>query len=84
MSPFESRAGTAIIHSGLAAVTSYKATKNIGKLLQEASGAGAKVALILAPAEWEQKTVKLKNLATREEHVIDREKIVQAVRQALG
>ena len=56
--------------AGLAAVTSYKATKNIGKLLQDASASGAKLALILAPAEFEKGVVKLKNLATRDEKEI--------------
>ena len=57
-------------HAKLAAITSYKATKNIGKLLQDASAAGAKLALILAPAEFEKGMVKLNNLATREEKEI--------------
>ncbi len=58
---------SAIVRPGLAAVTSYKATKNIGKLLQDASASGARVAVILAPAEWERGILKVKNLVTREE-----------------
>jgi histidyl-tRNA synthetase len=54
----------------LAAITSYKATKNIGKLLQDASASGAKLALILAPQEFDRGVLKLKNLATREEKEI--------------
>ncbi len=60
---------------GLNVGVSYKATKNIGKLLQDASASGAKIAVILAPAEWERDLVKIKNLATREE----REVHIQAV-----
>jgi len=56
--------------AGFAAVTSYKATKNIGKLLQDASASGAKVALILAPAEFEKGVVKFKDLVSREEKEI--------------
>lgn len=56
-----------ITRPGLAAVTSYKTTKNIGKLLQDASASGAKFAVILAPAEYARGVVKVKNMATREE-----------------
>jgi histidyl-tRNA synthetase len=54
----------------LVVATSYKTTKNIGKLLQDAAASSARHALILAPAEWYKPggpLVKLKNLATREE-----------------
>lgn len=61
---------SAITRPGLVAISSYKATKNIGKLLQDASACGAKFALILAPAEFERGSAKLKNLATREEQEI--------------
>jgi histidyl-tRNA synthetase len=64
----------------IAAGTSYKTTKNIGKLLQEASASGAKWAVILAPAEWERGVVKLKNLATREEKEIPVGEVATAVR----
>ncbi len=67
----------------LSAAASYKATKNVGKLLQEAAGSGAKLAVILAPAEWVRGVVKLKNLATREEKEIPREELLAAVREAL-
>jgi histidyl-tRNA synthetase len=63
----------------LAVAASYKTTKNIGKLLQEASASGARWAVILAPAEWGRGVVKLKNLATREE----REMPLSAVRAAV-
>ena len=56
--------------AGLAAITSYKTTKNIGKLLQDANTSGAKLALILAPTEFERGLLKLKNLTTREEKEI--------------
>jgi histidyl-tRNA synthetase len=71
----------------LAAITSYKATKNIGKLLQDASAAGAKLALILAPVEYEKTGgpfVKLKNLATREESEIPLPEILTAILAALA
>ena len=56
-----------ITREGLVAISSYKATKNIGKLLQEAAGSGAKAAVILAPAEFAAGMVKLKDMSTREE-----------------
>ncbi len=56
--------------AGLTALASYKATKNIGKLLEEAGKAHARVALILAPAEAAEGKAKLKNLRTREERTI--------------
>jgi histidyl-tRNA synthetase len=71
----------------LSAITSYKATKNIGKLLQDASAAGAKLALILAPAEFEKPNgpfLKLKNLATREESEITLPDLPTAIRAALA
>jgi histidyl-tRNA synthetase len=60
-------ATNAITRSGLAAVTSYKTSKNIGKLLQDASASGARVAIILAPTEFSAGKAKLKDLSTREE-----------------
>jgi len=56
--------------AGLTAISSYKASKNIGKLLQDASASGARLALILAPQEWERGMFKLKNLVSREEKEI--------------
>ncbi len=61
---------------------SYKTTKNIGKLLQEASASGAKYALILAPAEWDKTGgpfVKLKNLVTRDEKELTLPDIIPAL-----
>ncbi len=58
---------TAIIRSGLNVQTSYRGTRNIGKLLQEASGSGAQIALILAPEEVGRGMIKIKNLADRTE-----------------
>ncbi len=74
---------TAIARPGLIAITSYKASKNIGKLLQDASASGAKLAIILAPAEFERGVVKLKNLATREEKEIPLASILEEVHGAL-
>ena len=47
--------------------TSYRSTRNIGKLLQEASGCGARIALILAPEEVGRGMIKVKNLSDRTE-----------------
>jgi histidyl-tRNA synthetase len=66
-----------------AAATSYKSTRNIGKLLQEASAGGARIALILAPAEFARGIIKLKNLATREEHEILLDTAVDALHAQL-
>jgi histidyl-tRNA synthetase len=69
----------------LAVGMSYKTTKNIGKLLQEASASGAKSAVILAPAEWDKAGgpfVKVKNLATREEREMPRPEAMAALKQA--
>lgn len=60
----------AIAEPGLFAIGSYKATKNIGKLLQDASASGARFAVIIAPAEMARGVVKLKDLQTREEKEI--------------
>jgi len=65
--------------AGLAAITSYKATKNIGKLLQDASASGAKIAMILAPAEFERGVVKLKDLTSREEREVAVGEVVAAL-----
>lgn len=62
-----------------AAVSSYKTTKNIGKLLQEAAASGAKFAVILAPAEFARGVAKVKNMATREEREVGLGEIVAAV-----
>jgi histidyl-tRNA synthetase len=59
--------------------TSYKTTKNIGKILQEASG--AKLAIILGPAEWERGVLKVKNLATREENEVPVGEMLETVRR---
>jgi histidyl-tRNA synthetase len=72
-----------VAEPGLVVGVSYKATKNIGKLLQDASGSGAKVAVIFAPAEWERGVVKVKNLATREEKEVPAGEVLAAVRAAL-
>ncbi len=58
---------TAIVRPGLHAVTSSKSTKNIGKLVGEASQSGALFAIILAPEEWNRGVVKMRDLSTREE-----------------
>jgi histidyl-tRNA synthetase len=75
---------TEIICPGLSAITSYKATKNIGKLVGEASSSGARFAIILAPDEWSRGVVKLRDLATREEREIPAADIVEQIHAALS
>ena len=58
---------SAITRPGLNVQTSYRSTRNIGKLLQEASGCGARIALILAPEEVGRGMIKVKNLSDRTE-----------------
>ncbi len=74
---------TAIVRPGLHAITSYKATKNVGKILQEAAGSGARFALIIAPSELERGAVKLKDMATREEREIALTGVVAEIHAAL-
>ena len=56
-----------IIQPGLNVQHSYRATKNIGKLLQEAASAQARFALILAPDELSRSVVKWRDLHARSE-----------------
>jgi histidyl-tRNA synthetase len=67
-------------NEGLLVATSYKTTKNVGKLLTEASASGAPFAVLLAPAEWSRGIAKLKNLATREESELPTAELATAVR----
>jgi len=69
---------------GLSVGVSYKATKNIGKLLQDASGSGAKVAVILAPEEFGRGVVKVKDLVRREEKEVRVGEVVEVVRGMVG
>ncbi|HUO08669.1 MAG TPA: histidine--tRNA ligase [Phycisphaerae bacterium] len=75
---------TAILRPGLHAVTSSKSTKNIGKLIGEASGSGAKFAVILAPDEFSRGVAKLRDLATREEREVPIAEIVPQIHAALS
>jgi histidyl-tRNA synthetase len=68
-----------IARPGLHAITSAKATKNIGKLLQDAASSGARFAIILAPAEMARGVVKLKDLTTRQEGEVPATQIVEQV-----
>ncbi len=56
-----------ITQGGLRVQHSYRATKNIGKLLQEAASAQARFALILAPDELSRSVVKWRDLHARSE-----------------
>ncbi len=75
---------SAIKRAGLAAVSSYKATKNIGKLLQDASTVGARLAVILAPEEFAAGDCKIKNLLTREEIKMPLVEAVASIHAQLG
>ena len=70
-----------ITRAGLATVTSYKATKNIGKLLQEAAASGARVAVILGSAEYARGVVKVKDMVTREEREVPVDGVVEEIRK---
>jgi len=73
--------------AGRCVATSYKTTKNIGKLLQDASASGAKHALLLAPSEWDKPGgpfVKLKNLASREEKEIPLADVVAQINASVS
>jgi len=61
------RAKRCIVERGLRVEYSYKTTKNIGKLLQEAAAADACYCLILAPDELGRNVVKWRNMQTRTE-----------------
>lgn len=58
---------TAVAQRGLHAIASARVTKNVGKLLQEAAGSGARVAVLLLPDEYGRGVVKIKNMADRSE-----------------
>lgn len=73
---------TTIVRPGLHAITSSKATKNVGKILQDASASGAKLAVILAPEEFGRGVVKLKDLQTRTEREVPLGEIVTEIHAA--
>ncbi len=73
-----------IVRAGLHVRTSYRSTRNIGKLLQEASGCGARIALILAPEEVGRGMIKLKNLADRNEAEIALPDVMDRVHEMLA
>ncbi len=56
-----------VIQQGLRVEHSYKSTRNIGKLLQEAAAAHARFALILAPDELSRHVVKWRDMQSRTE-----------------
>ena len=72
-----------IIRPGLHAECSYRSTRNIGKLLQEAAASGAKLAVILARAELQRGVAKLKNLADRSERTVSMETLIEEIHAAL-
>ncbi len=74
---------TAMTRPGLNVQTSYRSTRNIGKLLQEASGCGARIALILAPDEVSRGMLKLKTLADRGEREIPLGEVLERVHELM-
>ena len=74
---------TLIVHPGYHVQTSYRATKNIGKLLQEAAASGAAAAIILAPDEMSRGNVKVKNLFDRKETEVSITDVRQTVRSII-
>ncbi len=74
---------TAIVHYGLGVQTSYRATRNIGKLLQDAAASGAAVAVILAPQEADRNTVKLKDLVRRSETEVPLDRVADEIRRMI-
>ena len=65
--------------AGLHARHSYKATKNVGKLLGDAGKARARCAVIIG-AEWEQGKVAIKDLETKEQTGVEAAELVEHVR----
>ena len=65
--------------AGLHARHSYKATKNVGKLLGEAGKARARCAVIIG-AEWEEGTVVVKDLETKDQVEVPAAELVDRVR----
>lgn len=57
--------------------------QGFGKQFKAASGAGARFALVYGSDELERGQVKLRNMATREEEEIPRDRVVSAVRDRL-
>src|SRR5271155_2017153 len=74
----------AIVRPGIFAQTSYKASKNIGKMLQEAAASGARFAIILAPDEISRGVVKLKDMNKRSEEDIPAKDVVNKVHELLA
>jgi histidyl-tRNA synthetase len=65
--------------AGLHARHSYKATKNVGKLLGEAGKARARCAVIIG-AEWEEGTVAVKDLETKDQVEVPAAELVDRMR----
>jgi histidyl-tRNA synthetase len=68
----------ALRKAGLHVRHSYKATRNVGKLLGDASKQRARCAVILGD-EFAAGQVKIKNLATGEQQVIGKDQLTQTV-----
>ena len=75
--------GQRILRRGLHVVESYRSTKNIGKLLQEAAASGAALAIILATQEYQRGALKIKNLRDRSEQEVPLTQAVAQVHSAL-
>jgi histidyl-tRNA synthetase len=75
--------GQHILRPGLHVVESYRSTKNIGKLLQEAAASEARLAVILAEQEYQRGVLKIKNLRDRNEREVPVSQAVEHVHAAL-
>ena len=75
---------TAIVQPGVCAQTSYRSTRNIGKLLQDAAASGSRLAVIIAPAEMQRRAVKLKDLAQRSETEFPLDGVIEEIYRLLG
>ena len=67
-----------------ATISSYKATKNFGKLRLEAAGSAAKLAVILAPAEFAKGMVTITNLISRDELEVPKDGVIEAIRRGMA
>ncbi len=73
-----------IVECGLSVQCSYRATRNIGKLLQEADGKGSRCALIFAPDELGRGMVKWRDMKARTEIELPIEQAELYIREAVG
>lgn len=76
--------GEGLSRLGLHVVESYRSTKNIGKLLQEAATSESRLAVILAPQEYARGMVKIKDLVGRCENEVPMAQAITEIHAALS